>query len=324
MILAGDVGATKILLEVGETRSGRWNSLFARRYATSSDVNFLDLLREFLAEWEPVKPAGRPFSAAAFGVAGPAEGNRVKMTHRPWVVDGDLIARRLSIPRVRVANDLAAAAHGIDWLEAHELAEIQPGEALPNEPRVVMGVGTGLGVSYRVRIDGKLREVSGEAGHANFAPASIKQVGLWHEIYTTHGRVSNEDVLSGAGLQHVYAYTSGLGAHIPGAREMPAPDEITAGAIERSDARFTLALDLFAACLAGVAGDHALAVLARGGVYLTGGIVAKITSWLQTEHFRAAFCAKGQLSAMLMRVPVHAVKSERVVVIGAARLASEV
>jgi glucokinase len=324
VILAGDVGASKILLEVGEMRSGRWKSLFARRYATSSDFNFLDILREFLDEWEPAKPAGHEFSAAAFGVAGPAESNKVKMTHRPWTVDGDLIARRLAIPRVRVVNDLAAAAHGIDWLEPDELAEIQAGEALPDEPRVVMGVGTGLGVCYRVCIDGKLREVSGEAGHANFAPANIRQVGLWHEIYTTHGRVSAEDVVSGAGIQHVYAYTSGLGAHVPGASEMPAPGEITAGALERSEAKFTVALDLFAECMAGVAGDHAIAVLARGGVYLTGGIVAKITPWLQTDHFRAAFCAKGPLSAMLMRVPVHAVKSERIVVIGAARLASEV
>jgi glucokinase len=174
-----------------------------------------------------------------------------------------------------------------------------------------------------VSVEGKLREVSGEAGHGSFGPANIQQAGLWHAIYATHGRVSNEDVLSGAGLQHVFAYTSGLGAHAPGAREVPRPDEITAGAIERGDAKCTAALDLFAECLAGVAGDHALAVLARGGVYLTGGIVAKITPWLQTDRFRAAFCAKGPLSAMLMRIPVHAVKSERVAVIGAARIATE-
>jgi glucokinase len=104
---------------------------------------------------------------------------------------------------------------------------------------------------------------------------------------------------------------------------VPPPEDITAGAIERKDAKCTGALDLFAECMAGVAGDHALAVLARGGVYLTGGIVVKITSWLQTDHFRSAFCAKGPHSAMLMRIPVRAVTSERVVVIGAARLACE-
>lgn len=322
MYLAGDVGGTKILLEVGETRSGRWHTLLAKRYSAHDAINFPEVLHEFLSEWDPQSPPGHGFRGAAFGVAGPVTANKAKMTNRPWTVDGDLISRRFPIPQVRVVNDLAAAAHGIDWLDAEDLVDIQPGEALPNEPRVVMGVGTGLGVSYRVCVDGKFGEIPGEAGHANFAPVNIPQVGLWHSIFTTHGRVSAEDVLSGAGLQHVYAYTSGLGAHVPGASEVPRPDEITAGAIERRDAKCTVALDLFAQCMASVAGDHALAVLARGGVYLTGGIVAKMTSWLQTDHFRAAFCAKGPHSAMMMRIPVRAVRSERAGVLGAARLAA--
>jgi glucokinase len=315
VILAGDVGATKILLEVGETRSGAWKSHFSKRYATRNEVNFPDVLHEFLAEYEPMKAKGDAFTAAGFGVAGPASNNKVKMTHRPWVVDGDLISRRFPIPKVRVVNDLAAAAHGIDWLREDELAEIQPGEAMANEPRVVLGVGTGLGVSYRVCVDGHMHEVSGEAGHSNFAPANLEQVGLWHSIYTAHGRVCDEDILSGVGLQNIYAFTTGQQA-------LPA-DQISAGAIERGDEKCTVALNLFAECLASVAGDHALNVLARGGVYLAGGIVSKITPWLQSEAFRSAFCAKGAHSAMLMRIPVKAVKSERVAVIGAARLASE-
>jgi glucokinase len=323
VILAGDVGATKILLEVGESRSGRWETLFARRYATHDEVNFPEALREFLTEWDPVKPPGHGFKAAAFGVAGPVQGNKAKMTHRPWVVDGELIRNRFPIPKVRVVNDLAAAAHGIDWLDAADLAAIQPGNADPNEPRVVLGVGTGLGISYRVCAGGAMHEVSGEAGHANFAPANIQQVGLWHSIFSRHGRVADEDVLSGAGLKHIYAYTSGGDAHLPGSTEGPEPEDISAGALERADSECTKALDLFTDCLGSVAGDHALAVMARGGVYLTGGIVAKLASWLQTERFRQAFCAKAPHSALLMRIPVHVVKSERVVVIGAARIASE-
>jgi glucokinase len=321
--LAGDVGGTKILLEVGETRSGRWQPLFSRRYSAHDAVNFPDLLHEFLAEWDPHRPPGHGFHAAAFGVAGPVTGNKARMTNRPWTVDGEFIARRFPIPRVHVVNDLAAAAHGIDWLDASEIVEIQPGEAVANEPRVVMGVGTGLGVCYCVYVDGRFHEIPGEAGHCNFAPVNLQQVGLWHSVFATHGRVSNEHILSGSGLQHVYAYTSGAGAHVPGESEMMAPDQITAGAIERGDAKCTGALDLFASCMGGVAGDHALAVLARGGVYLCGGIVAKIPSYLQTDHFRSAFCAKGPHSAMLMRIPVHAVTSERAAVMGAARLAAE-
>ena len=323
MILAGDVGATKILLEVGEMRSGRWQTVLARRYETHDAVNFPDVLHEFVGELEPGRGAASKLEAAAIGVAGVADGNRVKMTLRPWTVDGDLVARRFAIPKVRVVNDLYATAHGIDWLDPGDLMALQPGMAEKDAPRVVLGVGTGLGISYRVAVDGGLREIPGEGGHANFGPATLAQAGLWSEIFATHGRVSAEHVVSGAGLQHIYAFTNGIGAHRAGQHELPTPEEITHGAIEQGKPEFAKALDLFAECLGNVAGDHALCVMARGGVYLAGGVIAKVASWLDTPHFRAAFCGKAPHSALLMRIPVYAVKSERTALLGAARLAAE-
>jgi glucokinase len=323
VILAGDVGATKILLEVGEMRSGRWQTALARRYETHDAVNFPDVLHEFLGEWESAKSPGQKLEAAAFGVAGVAEGNRVKMTLRPWTVDGDLIARRFAIPKVRTVNDLYATAHGIDRLDPGDLMALQPGMAEKDAPRVVLGVGTGLGISYRVAIDGDLHEIASEGGHANFGPANLMQARLWSEIFATHGRVSAEDVVSGRGLQHIYAFTNGIGAHRAGTHELPSPEEITQGAIQEGHEKFTKALDLFSECLGNVAGDHALCVMARGGVYLAGGVIAKVASWLDTPHFRAAFCGKAPHSALLMRIPVFAVKSERTALLGAARLALE-
>jgi glucokinase len=320
--LAGDVGGTKILLEVGETRSGKWHTLHAKRYSTHGAIDFPDVLHEFLGEWDPKRPPGHGFLGAAFGVAGPVSGNKAKMTNHPWAVDGDLIARRFPIARVRVVNDLAAAAHGIDWLEAADLVEIQPGKAQAGEPRVVIGVGTGLGVAYCVHAGGRMTEIPGEAGHASFAPTTIQQVGLWHAMHSAHGRVCNEDLLSGSGLRHIYAFASGGNVHVPGQSEAPPAADITAGA-QQGDTKCMAALQLFAECLGGVAGDHALGVLARGGVYLTGGITAKLHPWLQGEKFRQAFCAKAPHSAILMSIPVHAVTSERVAVIGAARFAAE-
>jgi glucokinase len=321
VILAGDVGATKILLEVGEARSGRWEPAFSRRYATRNEVSFPDALREFLDDWKREGGAGS-VDAACFGVAGPVDGNKVKMTHRPWAVDGDFICNRMHIPKVRVANDLGAAAHGIDWMAAEEIVEIQPGHADPREPRVVLGVGTGLGISYRVNVDGVLHEISGEGGHANFAPGSGEHMALWNAIYREQGRCSAEDVLCGRGLQHIYGHITGRGAHVPGAPDFPESHEISAGA-DRGEPQCKAAMELFADCLGSVAGDHAISLLARGGVFLVGGVVSKITPHLVTDRFRQSFCAKGIHSALLMRIPVRAVVSERIAVIGAARLASE-
>jgi len=319
LILAGDVGGTKILLEVGEARSGRWEPAFSRRYATRDEIGFPDALHEFLDEWRR-EGGGGSIEAAAFGVAGPVEGNRVKMTHRPWIIDGDFVSNRFGIPKVRVANDLGAAAHGIDWVPREEIAQIQPGEPDVREPRVVLGVGTGLGISYRVNIGGRLHEIPGEGGHANFAPGNAEQMALWTTIYREHGHCSAEDVLCGRGLLHIWGHISGRGAHVVAG--FPESHEISAGAAN-GDKVCKASLELFSDCLGSVAGDHAISLLARGGVYLVGGVVAKIAPQIATERFRQSFCAKGMHSAILMRIPVRAVRSERIAVLGAARMASE-
>ena len=244
------------------------------------------------------------------------------MTHRPWVVDGDAISQRLHIPKVRVLNDLAACAHGIEWLPPRDLHTVQPGHEAPSEPRVVLGVGTGLGISYVVPVDGRLREIAGEGGHSGFAPSTHEQALLWRSIFETHGRVSAESVASGPGLGNIYAFLCNSNPHRPRASDGGFPERITQAAID-GDALSRAALDLFVECLGSIAGDHALAVMARGGVYLTGGIIARIALHMPIERFCSAFCGKAPLSAMLMAIPVRAVTSERLAVLGAARIALE-
>ncbi len=321
MILAGDVGATKILLEVGEARSGKWFPKLARRYSTAEAASFSDVLTAFLGEWNVVRGKGERIDAAGLGVAGPRLGNKVKMTHRPLVVDGEAVASRFLIPKVRVVNDLAAAAHGIEWLGPRDMVTIQSGKAAPDEPRVVMGVGTGLGVAYLVPSESGLREVPGEAGHAGFAPATLQHADLWQAMHRARGRVSAEDIVSGMGLTHVFSYMKKASANAPGEAE----DQVTAEWIAERAAKGDLVcsgtLDLFFECMGAVAGDHALAVMARGGVYLTGGVVTRLHERLRGSRFSEFFCAKGAFSATMMKIPVRAVTSDRVALLGAARLA---
>jgi glucokinase len=296
LILAGDVGATKILLEVGEFRDDRWFSLLERRYGTAESASFPMVVERFLDEWRAARPPRSRITAAAFGVAGPAIANRVKMTHRPLVVDGNALSDRLSIAEVRVVNDLEAAARGIEGLGPRELVTLQPGKMAFGSPRVVLGVGTGLGVAYLIPDGEGWRTVGGEGGHVGFSPASALQTELWQALALKHGRVAAEQVASGTGLDNINAFLGGPG--------------INAEAV----------LDLFAECLGNVAGDHALACLARGGVYLTGGVIAKTVEKLPKDRFRSAFCSKGVQSSLLMKIPVRAVTNERIVVAGAARL----
>jgi glucokinase len=321
VILAGDVGATKILLELGELRSGRWDTALARRYSTAEAESFSSVLAAFLGEWNRRRSRSDRITAAGFGVAGPREGNRVKMTHRPRSVDGSRISSEFLIPAARVVNDLEACAHGIAWLGARDCAVIQPGKAYPEDPAVVLGVGTGLGVAYLVPDGEAGRVVPGEGGHAGFAPASVAQAALWHSITASHGRCSAEDVVSGRGLVNVFAHVRGTGGHPRCGLEEPVlAEHITKHA--EDEAECAAALDLFVECLGTVAGDLALAAMARGGVYIAGGVAAQLVERIREGRFREAFCAKGPMSAMMMRIPVRVVKSARVGVLGAARVAA--
>lgn len=322
MILAGDVGATKILLEAGDFRSGAWQALLARRYQIADYDSFHAVIEAFLEEWEEVRPARARITASAVGVAGPVQGNKVKMTHRAWIIDGDAVARRFSIPRVRIVNDLAAGAHGIDRLAAKDFKVIQPGKAAPGGPRAVLGVGTGLGIAYLVPDGRDAYEVlPGEGGHMGFGPASAQQAELWSYLFALHGRVEAEDVVSGRGISNIYEFLRSGGDVSRAPAEKADPAWISRSATERGDPVSREALRLFAECIGNVAGDHALAVMARGGVFLAGGVAAKIAPHLDIACFRGAFCAKGAFSSHVMKIPVRAVINEHVAVLGAARWA---
>ena len=305
MILAGDVGATKVLLEAGDVDEGRWKPFLARRYAITDFSGMPALLEVFLDEWKAVKPSHARMTGGAIGVAGPAEGNCAQMTHRPWIVDGDALGDHFGIPRLLVVNDLMATASGIEMLSSRDFYTLQAGKAVEGAPQVVLGVGTGLGVAYRIKTADaphKNGVIPGEGGHVGFSPASAEQAHLWVKLFEAHGRVGAGTVASGTGISHIHRALTGKTVE---------PAEIT-------DAR---AMGLFTECLANIAGDHALSVMARGGVYLAGGVMAKIARTLDKEKFAAAFCAKGHMSSIMMKIPVRAITNERLAILGAAQLA---
>jgi glucokinase len=240
------------------------------------------------------------------------------MTNRPWNVDGEQVMNRFGIPKVRIVNDLEASARGLELLPEKELKTVQPGRAVEGAPRVVMGVGTGLGVAYLIACGKRYQAVAGEGGHATFAPVTPRQVELVQAIRAQRGRVSNEDLLSGMGLSRIYEFMMARGDYSIPSPDALRPDRISKAAMDGTDEMCSNALDLFVECIGSVAGDHAVNLVATGGVFLTGGIVAKILPRLKSEHFRAAFCAKGVHSAALKKIPVKAVMFERLPVLGAA------
>lgn len=320
-ILAGDIGGTKTLLAILNKGPEGWRTLH-ERLVNSRDIKiFTDALEEF------VKEAGVDAGAAAFGVPGPVVGRRAQGTNLPWPVDGDDVARRLRLGRVVVINDFAAQALGILELGPEDLAPLDPRADAPDPtaPIAVIGAGTGLGEAFLLTIGGRPRAFGTEGGHADFAPRTDDEVALHHHLRARFGHVSTERVLSGEGLANVYAFLrdGGRFAESPRVRSAlaaaadPAP-EISRAALEEEDPLASAALDLFVGVYGAEAGNMALRLLARGGVYVTGGIAAKILPRLRAGGFLAAFRDKGRLSDLVRRLPVTVVLNPRAGLLGAA------
>ncbi len=316
MILAGDIGGTKTLLAAFDGD----RCLVRRRYDSRAFARFDDLLDEFLGA---AGLSGTAFGSACFGVAGPVLDQRASLTNLPWQIDAARLAATHGLGSVSLLNDFEAAAHGVDALAPEALATLQRGAFDPDRPRVLIGAGTGLGAAYL--IDGRV--IAGEAGHAGFAPADSQQARLADWLRRQLGRVEVEHVLSGTGLARIGHFVLQADSSPPDralhcalAAAEPAR-AVTALALE-GDAAALAAVDLFLRCYGAVAGDHALVVLARGGVYLAGGIAPALLPLLAGGALVEAFNDKGRFAPITRTCPIHVVTDPDIGLLGAARFAT--
>ncbi len=310
LTLGGDIGGTKTLLALADAAG---NILLERRFASSASPDFDSVLEAFLKE---ARAAGHtaPIRAACFGVAGPVDGNRAKLTYLPWHMDGAAIATGHGIGSVRLANDFEATASAIPGLVPQQFLTLQAGEPLAQAPKVVLGAGTGLGVASLIWQGARYTVVPGEGGHMGFAPTDEEQAGLWRHLWADQGRVTAETVVSGNGLSRIHRY-------LGGGKVLAEPARISAQALEED----TLALascDLFLRCYGAFAGDLALMLLARGGVFLCGGIAPKLQPLFEAAGFLSAFNAKGCHEHLAAAMPVHVVTEERLGLLGALAIAN--
>jgi glucokinase len=324
MILAADIGGTNARLALFDPRDRPLQPRHELRLAVADFADPAAALARFTAD---VAAAGDGdalrVDAACLAIAGPVVGTRVALTNSPWVIDAEQTARALGGCPVRLVNDFAAAARGTTVLAADDLFTLQPGDAAPGANRVIIGAGTGLGVAYAIPDGDDWRIVSGEGGHAGFAPRDEAQAELWGYLQRRFGRVEAEHVVSGAGLVRIHDHLAGQRGAVPlgeAAETAEGPAEVTDRAA-RGDPVAKAALDMFASCYGAIAGDHALAVLAHGGVFVAGGIAPKLTELLAGGDFVAAFAEKAAFRPLMQRMPVHVVTFTDVGLLGAALIA---
>lgn len=305
MIIGGDIGGTKTLLALAEQRDGKLQIIFERSYASQEFATFEAMLDDFLADAPALK-------AACFGVAGPTDGRNAQLTYLPWQMSATALESRFRLSNVILANDFAAAANGLPLVANHQLKMLQAGKPLSHAPRVILGAGTGLGVAGMIWDGQRYCVLPGEGGHTGFAPQTPEQGELWRWLLEKNGRVTTEDVVSGPGLAKIYAYLGGRPQQ---------PEEIGQSAVDKSDPLAIQALELWFSVYGGFAGDLALQWLSYGGVFLAGGIAAKLMPHIGYSAFMDAFNAKREHQQVAEKMPIYLVTEERLGLLGALALA---
>jgi len=321
LILAGDVGGTKCNLALVEQANREFRIAFRRRYASNAYSQFEEIIAAFLHDARDTLAASpaRAIQAAGFGVAGPVFNDHVVLTNVSWPVDGAVLRQQLGMPRVVLLNDLAAAGYSLPWLGAGELYTLNAGTPAPHATQALIAAGTGLGEAM-LRWDGDgYRVEASEGGHCDFAPRTEREIELLRYMKKTNQYVSFEMILSGRGFFTLHQFLDPAVRHPsfdePGAD--PAP-EITRLGLAGSCPVCVETLDLWTAIYGAEAGNLALKALARGGIFVAGGIVTKILPKMQDGVFFRAFCEKSQFAEALARTPIHIVLNEEAPLIGAA------
>lgn len=312
-VLAADIGATNARFALVERPAAEARIVFERTYPTAGFPDFEPALATFLRE------AGSRPARGAIAIAGPIDTDAGRLTNRSgWSVDLRSIAA-LGID-ARLINDFQALAYGVAYAAPEDWIVLQAGEPKEHAAIAAVGAGTGLGVASLFWDGRRYRASPSEGGHIGFAPRGELQLELFRHLLSRHGRVSAERVVSGAGLVAIYEF---MRQRATQAEPLADPAAISASAAAEPSGPAAKALDLFVSSYGAFAGDIALAFLARGGLYVAGGIAAKLAQRLAKGDFLSAFNDKGRHRGLLATIPVRVVTNEKLGLLGAARAAEE-
>lgn len=317
MILAGDIGGTKSNLGLFDVRQGKLVRVAYKHYTSHEYAGLHEVAQDFIRETKA------SITAASFGIAGPVVNNAVRATNLPWMVDGAEMAKFLSLSYVRLLNDLEATAYGIRVMEAPDLDVIYPGTPNPQATQIVIAAGTGLGEAVLFWNGTEHIPVATEGGHADFSPSTDQQADLWKFLKKRNPFVSTELLLSGRGFQNIHEFLSPYEKH-PGFDPTtdPAP-EITRRALANECPVCVATLDLWLDIYGAEAGNFALRALARGGIYVAGGIAVKVLPKLKDGRFAVAARRKEKLEDFLSLIPITVVLNQDCPLMGAAYVASK-
>lgn len=326
-LLVGDIGGTNARLSLWRASldSPAATELYAKTFPTSQHATFDAVVDAFLSEAVPQHSAPQ---AAALAIAGAVSNNKCNMTNLNWLVDGDQLQAKHGF-RVALLNDFEAVGYGIPALQPQDLVPLNDVPTQPKAPKVVTGPGTGLGAAQLMWDDGAqaYKVWPGEGAHATFAPRGWKQLALSQYVTQLYGHCEIEQVACGSGLELIYQFlltdeAANRPDFVPAGSSKKASD-ISAAALSGSDPLAVEAVDLLMAIVGQEAGAMALRCLAKGGVYIAGGITPKLLPRTKGALLEGFLMRKGRppFHKLLCETPLFVITNEKVGQIGAREVA---
>jgi glucokinase len=321
MILAGDVGGTKVHLALYDFTDGKLKHTRDTQYRAKNFSGLEEIVKEFLG--------ADKVTAACFGVPGPVRDGRLRLTNLPWTLDSRELSASLGIEHVFLINDLEANGYGVTELPPDQIFTLSEGDPSQMGNRALIAAGTGLGECLLIWNGHSHTPYPSEGGHADFAPRNEDEIDLLRFLKQKYnGRISYERVVTGMGLTGIYEFLR----EVRGMEEPPwltgriaATDDpntvITEMALAGKSEICEKALDMFVSVYGAEAGNLALKLLSVGGVYIGGGIAPRILEKLKDGTFMKAFTDKGRMSQLLINMPVRIILESRAALLGAAAYA---
>jgi glucokinase len=295
--LVGDVGATNA--RFGLVSPAR-ELLHTRTHAVADHATIADAITAYLGERGALPVPRR----SAIAIASAITGDRVAMTNHPWSFSISALKSQLGFDRLEVINDFTALALALPHLAPEHRSQVGGGAPAAGAALGVLGPGSGLGVSGLIPAGSRWIPLAGEGGHATMAPVTDRESAVLDRMRRHFDHVSAERVLSGPGLVNLYNTLAALEG-VPSKGYTAA--QITDPEIGAVDPLCFESTTMFCAMLGTIAGDLALTLGARGGIYIGGGIVPRLGQGFARSPFRARFEAKGRFSSYLAAIPTYVV-----------------
>ena len=316
-VIAADVGGTKTRLAFADSEEPR-NVLYETRYLSSEFDGFEPMLHTFIKESGLTDTSfdSSRVDILTLALPGLVSDSSERLTNLPWTIEKQSLKNTFGIKNVYFMNDFQASAFGTDQLLEEDRVILNPGVVdsdvlKKNSTRVAVGAGTGLGVAWAegATETEQLYTHDSEGGHIDFAPTDDTQIQLLQFLQKRFAHVSYERILSGDGLVSLYQFCSG--------KQEQDIDAEWVNRQSKNDEAADRALSLFVQVYGAYIGNIALMFKPYGGIYITGGIAAKILNKMQSENFIEAYLNKGRMRALVEQIAVYLVTNERVGVLGA-------